>query len=360
MKKIVIIFIALAALGAFAVYQQQITNKLLQLLGMEEEKKVIKGIASLNEVNKNVTVKRAADTVWNSAEPNEQLAIMDSVSTGFDSAATVKFDLGYLMNIGERSLVVIEDPKQEAANLIEVSFDQGTLEARSINTSPDSSSSTTTNANGTSASGAPTITTTSSAPGAPKTMLRIKSNNTVTEVKGETDFSMSVDKATKTAEIWIKIGEAKVRDNKGTEIIIKQNERKKISTDVIVKEPEPKPEEILAPPPEPTPEKVVPKPKPKPKKPERRLSRNEIIKAVARQKKKIDTCYERNRKAGSGKSLAVRMTIKNAGNVSGADIVRSNLEDPTVERCVIFWVKAIRFPKFDGAPIQETVNFAFQ
>jgi hypothetical protein len=54
------------------------------------------------------------------------------------------------------------------------------------------------------------------------------------------------------------------------------------------------------------------------------------------------------------------MTIRNTGIVSNAEVVRSNLDDTTVERCVIFWVKAIKFPKFEGKPLQETVNFAFQ
>jgi len=354
MKKILIIFLALATLGVIVIYQQQITTAVLKIFGMEEDKKpVIKGIASLSETNKNVTIKRAADTVWNTAELNEQLAVMDSVSTGFDSTATVKFNLGYLMSIGERSLVVIEDPKQEAANLIEVSFDQGTLEARSIQPAPTTTkgSSTTATVNG----NVPVT------PGAesPQTTFRIKSNNTVTEVKGATDLAMSVDKVNKKAEIWIKIGEARVRDNKGTVVVIKQNEKKVVSTETIVPEPEPQ-EEILPPPPEPEPEKVVPK-KVKPKKPEKRLTRNDVIRAVARQRKKIDTCYERNRKtAGNGKSLAINLVIRNTGIVSGATILRSNLEDPTVERCVIFWMRALKFPTFDGKPIEETINFAFQ
>ena len=355
MRKILIILLALATLGVVVAYQQQITTTVLRLFGVEEEKKpVIKGIASLSEASKNVTIKRAASTVWSTAETNEQLAIMDSVSTGFDSTATVKFNIGYLMNIGERSLVVIEDPKQEAANLIEVSFDQGTLQAKRIQTTPEPATDTTTTAtaNGNNVNPA------TAGSELPQTMLRIKSNNTVTEVKGDTDLSMSVDKVSKKAEIWIKIGEAKVRDDKGTEVIIKQNEKKIISTEAI--EPEPKPEEeSLAPPPTPEPEKIVPK-KVKPKRPEKRLSRNEVIRAVARQRKKIDTCYERNRKNGIGKSLAVKLTIKNTGVVTAVTIVRSNLDDPTVERCVTFWMKAIKLPNFEGKPTEETINFAFQ
>lgn len=334
MKKVIIIFLALAVLGMVVIYQQRITTTILKIFGMGEDKTtVVKGIASLNEIYRSVTVKRAADTIWNIAEPNEQLAVMDSVSTGFDSTAMVKFNLGYLIGVGERSLIVIEDPKQEAANLIEVSFDQGTFEAKSTQEAAN-------------------------AAGEIHTTLRIKANNTVTEVKGKTELAMSVDKANKKAEIWIKIGEARVRDDKGTEIIIRENEKKTISTDTIVPEFEPIQERIAAPPP-PEPEKIVPK-KVKPKKLDKRLKRNDIIRAVSFQRKKIDTCYERNRKTGAGKSLAIRLTIKNTGVVTDAVVLRSNLDDPTVERCVTFWMRAIKFPVFDGAPIEETINFAFQ
>ena len=328
MKRFLIVLLAIAGLAVIVLYQQEITTAVLKILGMEEEKKpVIKGIASLSETNKNVTVKRSTETIWNNAIMNEQLAILDSVSTGFDSTATVKFDLGYLMSLKERSLVVIEDPKQEAANLIEVSFGEGALDAKTTTQQP-------------------------------KTTLRIKSYNTVTEVKGEADLSMNVDKVTKMAEIWIRIGEAKVTDDKGTEIIIKQNEKKLISTEALVAEPkvqQPTTEVLKAP----ELEKVTPK-KIKPKKPLKKLTRNDIIRAVARQRKKIDTCYERNRKTASGKSLAVTLTIKNTGVVVGATVLRSNLDDAAVERCVTFWMKALKFPKFDGGPIEETVNFAFQ
>ncbi len=334
MKKVIMIFLALAALGVVVIYQQRITTTILNIFGMGEDRtKNVIGIASLNEVYRSVTVKRAADTIWNIAESNEQLAIKDSVSTGFDSTAMVKFNLGYLISVGERSLIVIEDPKQEAANLIEVSFDQGTFEAKSTQEALNSAEE-------------------------PSTTLRIRASNTVTEVKGKTHLAMSVDKANKKAEIWIKIGEARVRDDKGTEIIIRENEKKTIDIDTMVSEPEPLKEQVSAPLIQ-EPEKVVPK-KTKPKKTNRKLKRNDVIKAVALQRKKIDTCYERNRKAGTGKSLAIRLKIKNTGVVTDAIVLRSNLDDPTVERCVTFWMKAIRFPIFDGAAREETINFAFQ
>ena len=332
MKKILIILLVLFSLAAIVLYQQELTAMILKLLGMEEKKEPpIKAIASLSVVNKKVSLKRAAKTEWGNAAPKDPLAIMDSISTDLESTATVKFNLGYLMGIGEKSLVVINDPKLEAASLIELTFDQGTMDAKTTEEAR------------------------------PDAMLRIKSNNTTTEVKGKSDLSMSVDKVNKKAEIWMRIGEARVRDKNGTEIIIKQNEKKSFSTEMIEKEPEPKPQEVAPPPPPPpAPKKILPKPRPKPKKPEKRLSRNEVIRAVAHQRKKIDTCYERNRKTSTGKNLAVKITIKNVGVVSNAEVVRSNLDDPTVERCVIFWVKAIKFPKFDGKPTQETVNFAFQ
>ncbi len=333
MKKVLTIILVLLLLAAIVLYQQELTAMIMKLLGMEEKKEApIKSIASISMVNKKVALKRATTTEWDAAAPQDPLAIMDSISTDLESTATIKFNIGYLMDIGQRSLIVIEDPKFEAASLIELTFDDGSMDAKTTETAR------------------------------PDTTLRIKSNNTTTEVKGKSDLSMSVDKANKKAEIWMRIGEARVRDKNGTEIIIRENEKKSFSTELIEKEPEPAPQEEIAPPPPPPPApvKIAPKPKPTPKKPLKTLSRNEIIRAVARQRKKIDTCYERNRRGSSGKNLAVKMTIKNTGVVSNAEVVRSNMNDPAIERCVIFWVKAIKFPQFDGKPTQETVNFAFQ
>lgn len=335
MKKILILVLILILFAGFLFYQQEITSFFLYLVGQGERKAPAKTIAIMNDSRKNVAVKRANETIWNTAGNKERLAILDSVSTGYDSNAMISFDIGYLVNVGERSLIVIEDPKQEAANLIELSFDRGTIQA---------SNTTATNAT-----------------------LKIKADKTTTEVKGQSDFSISVDKDTKKAEIWIKIGEAKVTDKEGNQLIVKANEKKTFSIEkAIMLEPE-----ALPPPPLPEPvaaeasdakiSKDIARPKSiKPKKTAKRLKTNDIARYVNMQKKKIDTCYERKKGSAGGQRVTVRMIIQNTGMVSRANITSSTLQDPAVERCVLFWVRAIRFPRFDGPPMDERVNFLFQ
>ncbi|MFH1222725.1 MAG: AgmX/PglI C-terminal domain-containing protein [Pseudomonadota bacterium] len=335
MKKLLILLIALILLILFLMYQQPILNRFFSLIGGSMGTRV-QAIAQLSELNKSVTLKRSNDTVWNTAELNQGLAILDSLSTGYDSAATIRFNLGYIMNMGERSLIVIEDPKQEAANLIELNLDQGTLQAK------NATSDTTT--------------------------LKIKSNNTITEVKGKSTFTITVDKATKRAEIWITLGQARVKDKvTGKEIVIKENEKKIFSIENIEQPVEPvvppaavvpevKPGETIAPPPEPAAAKPVKKASVR--KP-RVLKTNDIAKIVAKQRKKIDACYERSRRTG-GKKLSIKFNIATSGIVTKINIARSDLNDPTVERCVMFWIKTIKFPRFDGAQVEQTVNFVFQ
>ncbi len=335
MKKVLILIAVLLLFAGFLFYQQEITSFFLYMVGKGERKAPAKTIAIMNDSRKNVAVKRSNETIWNTANNKERLAILDSVSTGYDSNAMIAFDIGYLVNVGERSLIVIEDPKQEAANLIEISFDRGSIQA-----------SNTTASNAT---------------------LKIKSDKTTTEVKGQSDFSISVDKDTKKAEIWIKIGEAKVTDVQGNEIVVKANERKTFSIEkAIMLEPEslpapPVPEPAAAEATEAEMKKDLVRPATtKPKKPLRRLKTNDIARYVNMQKKKIDTCYERKKGSAGGQRVTVRMTIQNTGRISSANITNSTLQDPAVERCVLFWVRAIRFPKFDGQPIEERVNFLFQ
>jgi hypothetical protein len=335
MKKIITLIVLILMFLSFIYYQQDITHFFLDLLGKTERKAPKRSIASVNDYRKNVAIKRSNDTIWNNMVTKERLALMDSVSTGYDSNALIAFDIGYIINVGERSLIVIENPKQEAANLIEINFDRGSLQA-----------SNTTASNAT---------------------LMIHADKTTTEVKGQSEFSINVDKDTKKAEIWIKIGEAKVRDQEGNEILVKANEKKTFSIEkAIALNPEPIAPPIVEPLPVEAPkietQKKILRPKvaTAPKKPVRRLQTNEIARYVNMQKKKIDTCYERKRGSAGGQRVTVRMIIQNTGIVSRATISNSTLQDPAVERCVLFWVRAIRFPKFDGAPLDERVNFLFQ
>ncbi len=332
MKKITVLILALLLFVLFLMYQQEITNFFIHAVGKEAKKAPAKAIASITDNRKNVTIKRSNETVWDTAKSKERLALMDAVSTGYDSNALVAFDIGYIINVGERSLLVIDNPKQEIANLLELNFDRGTIQV----------SNTVSN----------------------DTTLKIRSDSVTTELKGQSDFTLSVDKDTKKAEIWIKIGEAKVSDKNGNQIIVKANERKKFSTDKAIQiDTEPP---VVVPTPEPTPEikpevkKVeVQQPK-KPKKVFKRLRRNDVERYVKAQKSKISTCYENKKATAEGRSITVRLIIQSTGIVSRASIVDTTLKDPLIERCVLFWMRGIKFPKFEGPPADETVGFLFQ
>jgi hypothetical protein len=317
-KKVLIIIASLCAVAAVFLYQGEIINFTFKLLGKSQEPPV-KAIAFLNDINKNVTYKRSTSVGWGIGENNLGLAILDSVSTGAYSTALVKFNIGYLFNLDENSLVVIEEPKQPLANLTEVSFHQGTFQATN-ETAADAT-------------------------------LVVRSNKTTTEVKGKFNFGMSVDKVNKKAKIWVKIGQAKVTDDKGNQMIINENEEKDFSTeDIAPPPPEVKPEPI----PEPTPE-----PEPVKKAKMKRINTNEIRRIIAGQRQKIDTCYTRSRRLGGG-TITASITINNTGKVANSSVIKSTFDDPNIETCVAFWMRAIKFPKFQGTPITEKVDIIFR
>lgn len=320
MKKVAVILSLLCIVAIAFLYQQEIINFTFKLLGKNQEPP-IKAIAFLNEVNKNVTYKRATSTGWGIGENNLGLAVLDSVSTGAYSTASIKFNIGCLFNLEENSLVVIEEPKQPIANLTELDFHQGAFEAKNeVNN---------------------------------EAILLVRSNKVTTEIKGKFDFGMKVDKATNKAKVWVKVGQAKVTDDKGTQLLVKENESQDFSIEeIIVPKPEIKPEPI----PEPIP---APAPKPVKKITLKRPTTNEIRRIISNQRQKVDTCYARRRRPGGGR-ITLAVTIMNTGQLSKADVTKSTFQDPTLESCVAFWMKAINFPKFDGTPIKDNVEIVFR
>ena len=225
MKKVAVILSLLCIVAITFLYQQEIINFAFKLLGKTQEPP-IKAIAFLNEVNKNVTYKRATSTGWGIGENNLGLAVLDSVSTGAYSTASIKFNIGCLFNLEENSLVVIEEPKQPIANLTELDFHQGAFEAKNeVNN---------------------------------EAILLVRSNKVTTEIKGKFDFGMKVDKATNKAKVWVKVGQAKVTDDKGTQLLVKENESQDFSIEeIIVPKPEIKTEPIPEPLPAPEPKPVI-------------------------------------------------------------------------------------------------------
>ncbi|MCX6112339.1 MAG: AgmX/PglI C-terminal domain-containing protein, partial [Proteobacteria bacterium] len=185
-------------------------------------------------------------------------------------------------------------------------------------------------------------------------ILLVRSNKLMTEIKGKFDFGMNVDRKNKTAKIWVKVGQAKVTDDKGNQMLVNENETKDFSTEEIQQpKPEIKPEPIPEPEPMPAPPPPVKKVKLK------RLTTNEIRRIIANQRQKIDTCYARRRRPGGGR-VNIAIAIRNTGQVMSADVASSTFGDPTLENCVAFWMRAVKFPKFDGEPIKDNADIVFR
>ena len=119
---------------------------------------------------------------------------------------------------------------------------------------------------------------------------------------------------------------------------------------------QPKPE--IKPEPIPEPEPVAPTP-PVKKVKLRRLTTNEIRRIISNQRQKIDTCYARRSRPGGGR-VNIAISIKNTGQVISADIASSTFGDPILEKCVAFWMKAVKFPTFDGEPIDDNADIVFR
>ena len=184
--------------------------------------------------------------------------------------------------------------------------------------------------------------------------LLVRSNKLTTEIKGKFDFGMAVDKKNKTAKVWVKVGQAKVTDDMGNQMFVNENESKDFSTEEIKKQ-EIKPEQI------PEPEPIVPEPPQPPQKKVKlkNLTTNEIRRIIASQRQRIDTCYTRRKRPGGGR-INIAITILNTGKVMKADVASSSFGDPTLENCVAFWMKAVKFPKFDGDPIKDNADIVFR
>jgi hypothetical protein len=321
MKRSVLIIMLVGVLATLGwLYSTQITNFVLSLMGGEGPKDKINAVATLNEIDKNVTYKRSKEVAWGIGKKELGLEVLDSVSTGADSIAMIGFKVGPVFNLDENSLVVIETPSATVPDLAEVNFSQGTFNAKNDQ-----------NADAT---------------------LKIKSNNVVAETKGKFDFGMAVDKKNKKAQIWVKVGQVKVADNKGNEFIVHENESKEFSTETLEPPPPPPPP---TPPPAPEPEKKVEVPQL-----QEMLTPEDIRRVLTKNKKRIDACYPDAKKNENQQTVNVRLVIMNSGKVIKVNILRSSVHDKKVRACIKWTLKTLVFPKFAGKTDIEDIVLVFR
>ncbi|MBN1114147.1 MAG: AgmX/PglI C-terminal domain-containing protein, partial [Oligoflexia bacterium] len=255
-------------------------------------------------------------------------ALMDSVSTGYDSNAVIKFNTGYFFKLGENSLIVIDEPGAELANLIVLSLDQGIIQGK--NTEKEDA------------------------------VVQIKTGEATTELKGRASFGIRVNKD-KSAEVWVQKGSARITKKSGEVLEIEENEHKQFATlgeglhdtkyifkDYGTKVKTPAGEYQFA------------------QSGSQRdeladgLSRSVINKYITKNRKKIDICYHKRGNEFRGGKIVVRLVIEKTGGVISASVTSSTLNNTTIENCVLFWIKAIKFPPFKGEAVAETITYVFE
>ena len=80
---------------------------------------------------------------------------------------------------------------------------------------------------------------------------------------------------------------------------------------------------------------------------------------MGRQQGKIEKCSQKRGLVDAKGIISIELTIEKSGQVSDVEITNSTVEQETIHSCVIFWVKAARFPSFSGKAITETARFVF-
>jgi hypothetical protein len=323
LKKVIVFGLILIAILAFFMYSSQITDLFNSFFGKGEDV-VLKPVALVEQIKDNVKLKRSVSTEWNSAEAKKKLGIKDALSTGDQSFSLVKFNNGFDFSLGEKSLVVIEDPKEDNPNVVELLMESGT---GTFNNDLNDSA-----------------------------VLRVRSGDTVTEVQGKADITMIIDGKTKHAKLFIRKGKAKVKDELNNETIVTANEFKDFST----QPPEPTP-----PPPSPPVAEVKPEPEPAPEpvkeepKPARVLTKDDIYKTLSKYGTKLNTCYDNRIDFVKGSRLLMTASIENTGKVLALKTIKSEIKDKLAESCLKRTVKAIKFPEFDGEPVNEKIYLVF-
>jgi hypothetical protein len=324
-KKLFIPFLLTVLLAGFILFQQDIFNFVFLMLNKnkEEANAESNAIAQFYEISNIVKLKRSQSTIWNPAEVQQKLATFDAVSTGEKSSTLIEFNSGYFFKLGENSLIAIEQPPQNNSRIVELAMNKGTIQGR--NTSND------------------------------QAKVKIKAGNSVTEVDGKSEFGIRLNDDN-SSEVWVNSGSAFVTDKSGQTITVNQNEHKQFNA------PENKQQYIFK-------EVVVTEDlrteyvEPDFKSAEditSTLSRAQINKIITQNKKKINTCYQKSREKGANASININIRISTAGTVESVNITNASTIEDSVAKCVLFWMKSLRFPKFSGdKPVEDNINFVF-
>jgi Ca-activated chloride channel family protein len=99
------------------------------------------------------------------------------------------------------------------------------------------------------------------------------------------------------------------------------------------------------------PKPAPPPPKAEEKKISTRLSNSDITRVMRRHVGKLNACYRKHVKAGSGLSakIVVELTVGRSGRITGVKIVSGALNNPQLEKCLLRILKRMRFPPSGSA-----------
>lgn len=293
MKKKNILLVLLLLFGfSVIIYHEKIVEGIDQLLSGKDQRQTIAVIQTLDG---RVRVKPANTLRYKNANVRQELKDKDTLTTDADSHVKLSFVSGFEIQVEPNSLIVIENPKQDADGRIQITFLKGEF-----------------------------------------TVLKTGSPNQVIVSKDKKFQDLAGRTPQKPVEI----------DLTPTNLIPDRVEDIKVPVLEAVKLDEKK--KVLA-------EKKAPPPPPK--KPKETLSDDYISQVVLSQKPFFNRCYAQHLRLNpdSRGQIHLAFTINTQGRVSSVSLVQSSLSDPQLEKCTMSVVERCRFKAFDGDPI--VVNY---
>jgi hypothetical protein len=328
MKKYFNILIILILLSLFFIYQNKITNFVLNKFLTEKKVELTKKqeIANLYKNENNVRLKQAKSSIWYPTHDGEKLSFYDTISTGLSSFTNIKFKNNYKLNLNENSLITLTRPLGSFIQESAVELFYGDLELKN---EEDNNSK-----------------------------FKINFGKITAETKGKTEFKLKTNKKDNTTKLEVKKGNVKLKDKLGNVIVIKEGDKKLIenkSLESLKSKPVEK-KKIKA--------KTIKrkaKPKIKKRKPRPKTKIKDLYSAIAKKRDKLSTCYKRGKKRIQGIPKAnVKLDILKDGSIKKAKILKTNIKEKEVIECIEFWLEQVKIDKILKKQESKVIELFFK
>jgi hypothetical protein len=292
----------------------------------EEETKEIQEVAKIKNPINNVNIKSKDKTVWFPAEESAKLELNDSVATGINSSSEIVFKEGYLISLGDNSLIEIRMPDESEFTEIELSY--GTLSVVNENEQD--------------------------------ARIKIKIGEVVANVGKQSKFQITTtqDKT----ELKVEAGEVELKDSLGNKIVVDDKKEKTIKIKdekFIIEDIEEIPITIT------DKEPLIDK-KERPKEEEKVIKKysiqtSNLYKAVSEKQEQLSTCYYRmTRPTKETPMVNMEVIVESDGKISDAKIINTNIEEEEIKTCLVFWLKQVDLKQITDKPIKRTINLYFK